>query len=169
MEKRKVEKSATLILGVVVICLSFVRIDSHIVGIYPNCHLLGRVLYPLFHANLLHATLNIWCLLSLVFMYNIRTWRLLLSYVISATVPIGCIASLWGGSQLPTIGLSGVVFVLFGSISFEVSRKWYYQMWMVAYIVIGFFNQGVNAWLHLYCYIIGLVIALLNKPIKIDR
>ena len=89
-----------------------------------------------------------------------------LSYIIAATIPIDTLGNFIDNMTLPTVGLSAMIFVLFGSISFEVLQKWYYQAWMLFYLTIGFFFPNTNAWIHLYCYIAGLVIALMNKPIK---
>ncbi len=148
-----------------VMCLSLCGIDDwQSVGIYAGCGLWGRVLYPFFHASILHAALNAWCLLSVVFMYDVSRLRLLFAYVIAATVPVGAF-----GMAMPTVGLSGVVFVLFGSLSFEVQRKAYYQVWMLFYLAMGFVFPNTNAWLHLYCYVIGVVAGVLNKPIKYGR
>ena len=78
MDTRKMEKVTTLIIAIVTVCLSFFSVwDWEVVGVYVGCDLYGRILYPFFHANLLHATLNAWCLLSIVFIYDIKIWRLL--------------------------------------------------------------------------------------------
>lgn len=154
----------------VVTYLSLVNLsDWSAVGIYAGCGVCGRTLYPFFHANLLHCTLNSWCLLSLVFIYDIKIWRLSVAYLIAVTIPIDTLANLLPTLTQPTVGLSGIVFVLFGSISFEVQRKRYYQMWMMFYLGVGFLFPNTNAWLHLYCYLGGLVVATLNKPIVIKR
>ena len=164
MDEKKTGKAAALISTLLVFCLSLQGTqDWSAVGIYQGCRLSCRVLYPFYHAGLLHALLNAWCLLSIVFIYNITLWRLSLAYVIATTIP-----SLFL-SHIPTVGLSGVVFVLFGSISFEVGRKLYYQLWMLVYLTAGFLFPGTNAWVHLYCYAAGVAVALLNKPIKISR
>ena len=163
------EKIAALAIAAAVMGLSLSGIkDWQTVGLYPGCGWRGRLLYSFFHANLLHAALNAWCLVSMVFIYDIRIGRLLLSFVLAVTVPVGIINRVVGGFTLPTVGLSGVVFVLFGSLSFEVLRKGYYQMWMLVYLAAGFLSPNTNAWLHLYCYLAGLAMALLNKPIKIN-
>ncbi len=170
MENRKIEKVTCLVIGLAVVCLSFCKPDDwHSVGIFPNCDLVNRLVYSFFHANILHATLNVWCLLSLVFIYDITIWRILLAYAVAITVPIGTMSNAIDCAMLPTVGISGVVYFLFGSISFEVLRKWYFQMWMLVYIGIGFLSTNTNAWLHLYCYIVGVTISLLNKPIKISK
>lgn len=170
MGRRKMEKITALLIAVVVICLSLYNIeDWHSVGIYADCELRGRAIYPFFHANILHALLNAWCLLSLVFIYDIKIGRLLLAYIIAVTIPITALSSIVGGMVSPTVGLSGIVFALFGTISFEVVRKWYYQAWMISYLAIGFLFPNTNAWLHLYCYLVGFLVSLLNKPIKVHR
>lgn len=163
MDTRKVEKTASLVIALSAVCLSLIGVDDwHSVGIYAGCSLRSRLLYPFFHANLFHATMNVWCLLSVVFIYDVSIWRLLLAFVVAATVPVGML-----GMDAPTVGLSGVVFVLFGTLSFEVLRKRYYQMWMLFYLALGFLLPNTNALLHLYCYAVGFVISVLNKPIKV--
>lgn len=162
MDKKKAAKATSLLISILVFCLSLQDMaDWSAVGIYTGCGLGCRMLYPFYHANLLHATLNAWCLLSVIFIYDISLWRFFLSYIIAVTIPSFCL------SDIPTVGLSGVVFALFGSISFEVQRKAYYQLWMLAYLVAGFFFPNTNALVHLYCYLAGGAVALLNKPVKI--
>ena len=93
---------------------------------------------------------------------------MLTAYLIAVTVPVNMLGSFLPFDN-PTVGLSGVVYVLFGSISFEVLRRVYFQCWMLFYIAIGFLMPNTNAWLHLYCYLCGFMAALLNKPIHIKR
>lgn len=165
----KVEKASAVVIALLVTVLSFFHIAGwHSVGIYAHCPLAGRFLYPFFHSGVFHASLNAWCLLSVVFSYGVSFRRMLVAYLLAVTVPVDTLGGLLPFDN-PTVGLSGVVYVLFGSISFEVLRKRYYQCWMLFYIGIGFFMPNTNAWLHLYCYLCGFVVALLNKPIHIKR
>ena len=165
MDTRKVEKITAIAVALSAMCLSVCGIDDwQSVGIYAGCGLWNRLLYPFFHSSIVHAALNAWCLLSVVFIYDVSRLRLLFAYAIAATVPVGAFSM-----AMPTVGLSGVVFVLFGSLSFEVRRKAYYQMWMLFYLATGFMFPYTNARLHLYCYVIGVVAGMLNKPIKSGR
>lgn len=162
MDKEKAAKVLSITVTCIVVGVALLHLhDWEAVGIYKGCGLIGRVLYPLHHANLLHAGLNAWCLLSVVFIYDVSVWRMATAYIIAISIP-SCFLY-----ATPTVGLSGVVFALFGSISFEVKRKAYYQLWMIVYLVLGFLFPNTNAWVHLYCYLAGVVVALLNKPIKI--
>ena len=162
MDEKKAAKTTSIIASILVFCLSLQNIaDWTTVGIYSGCGLGCRLSYPFFHVGILHALLNAWCTLSVVFIYDISLFRLCLAYVIAVFVPSYCL------SDIPTVGLSGLVFVLFGSISFEVQRKAYYQLWMLAYLVAGFLFPNTNALVHLYCYMAGGAVALLNKPVKI--
>ena len=164
--QREKEKVTSLLLAVIVIALSLLKLsDLHEVGIYAGGSWVGRCLYPFFHSGIIHAALNAWCLVCLFFIYNIRLQRLILAYIIAITFPIDTLSLVLPISKLPTIGLSGVVFFLFGSISFEVGRKLYYQAWMIFYLAVGFVFPYTNAWLHLYCYLSGFLFSLLNYPI----
>lgn len=161
MDTQKETKIGSLTIAVIVLCILPINVDWAKVGIYTGCDLSCRLLYSFFHANILHAIMNVWCLLSVVFIYNIKLWLLITSYVIAVSIPTFCL------TPTPTVGLSGMVFALFAMLSFSVARKLYYQSWMIAYLVIGFLMPNVNAYLHLYCYIIGFGVALLTKPIKV--
>lgn len=165
MDSRKVEKTATLAIAAVVIALACLPSpDLQEVGIRQGCGLAPRLAYPFFHANVLHAALNVWCLLSVMFAYDVSWRMLLLAFIVAMTVPVGFL-----GCAAPTVGLSGVVFFLFGSLSFSVIRKWYYQTWMAAYLIAGFFLPGVAGRLHLWCYAVGFIVALLNRPYRKER
>lgn len=162
MAKRKVEKTATLWLVALCLLLAcFAQPDFYRVGIYANCDVLSRFAYPFFHANILHASVNAYCLLCIMFVYDVSWRMILLAYTVSVTVPVGLL-----GCTTPTVGLSGLVFFLFGSLSFSVVRKWYYQAWMVTCLTVGFFNPHTNALLHLWCYAVGFIVSLLNLPYK---
>lgn len=162
MVKKKAAKATSLLVSILMFCFSLQDIvDWSAVGIFTGCRLGCRFSYPFYHVGVLHALLNAWCLLSVVFIYDISLLRLCFAYIIAVLVPSFCL------SNIPTVGLSGIVFALFGSISFEVERKVYYQLWMIVYLIIGFLFPNTNAWVHLYSYLAGCMVALLNKPVKV--
>jgi membrane associated rhomboid family serine protease len=163
MDTQKKTKVGTLVIVAIVLCILPFDVEWSSVGIYTGCDIWQRLLYSFFHANIVHALLNVWCLLSVVFLYRIKLWVLVAAFLIAMSVPTFCLTS------TPTVGLSGVVFALFAMLSFSVQRKLYYQSWMVFYLVMGFLMPNVNAYLHLYCYTIGFIVALLNKPIKLKQ
>lgn len=166
MGTAKVEKAAAIVIASLVTALSLLQVaDWHSVGIYSHCPLSARLAYPFFHANLLHAMLNAWCLLSVAFIYKVSLLRMLFAYTVAVAMPVDTLGEILPLDN-PTVGLSGVVYVLFGTISFEVARKRYFQCWTLFYIAVGFIFPNTNAWLHLYCYLCGFLFALLNKPIN---
>nr|DAE73963.1 MAG TPA: Protein GlpG-like protein [Caudoviricetes sp.] len=168
--RRKKEKATSLLLAFAVIVLSLIGSSNwYSIGIYAGGSWVGRLLYPFFHASVVHASLNAWCLVCLMFIYDIKLSRLFLAYIVAITFPINTLSHVLTFPTLPTVGLSGVVFFLFGTISFEVGRRLYYQSWMLFYLIVGFFFPNTNAWLHLYCYLCGVVFSLLNYPITICR
>ncbi len=167
MEGRK-QKKAAICIAFLLITISLLPIDNwELISIYEGCGIKNRMLYSFFHVNLLHASLNAWCLLCLVFIYRISLRRLLFSYCIASLAPIELVHLFSDIVAAPTVGGSVIIFFLMGSISFEVARKRYYQAWMGFYLFSGFLFPNTNAFLHLYGYLAGLLVALLNKPIKI--
>lgn len=160
MVRRKEAQASALIITVVVLLLYFLKIPPDLVGLSSVSGFYTRFTYQFFHASLLHAAINCWALLSVVFIYDV-SWRMILTgYIVSALFPISLL-----GTSIPTIGLSGLIYFLFGRISLSVVRKVYFQGWMFFFIGVGFSFATTNAWMHLFCYVIGVFIAFLNKSI----
>jgi membrane associated rhomboid family serine protease len=148
------------------------------VALAPDCTVYARLLYPFFHASLLHAVLNCWTLLVIVFYYNIGIGALLLSYLVAVTVP--CSVCGYGIATTPTVGLSSVIFCLLGIIPWRVKRKLYYHSWIAGIIAMGFCLPSLlahcglptaspNNLLHIYCYVVGLMVGFLNAPAPWQR
>lgn len=158
-EKNRGVKGLTLIVSASIIIMSC--LDGwhwNDWGVTRDCDIIGRLCYPWVHASLLHALVNVWCLMSVVFIYDVSLGRLLTAYIIAVCVPGFAL------SDVPTVGLSTVCYALMGSLSFEVRRKAYFQSWMAFYIGIGFLFPSVNAIIHVYGYMAGLIVGLLNAP-----
>jgi membrane associated rhomboid family serine protease len=158
MVRRAKEKTAVLILTALLILFYLLADVGKTIGLHAGCSWGCRLAYPFLHASLLHVLGNCWCLLSLVFIYDVSWLSLLLAYVVAITYPDAFLSS------ANIVGLSGCVFFLFGRVALQVQRKLYYQCCMLSFIGIGFLFTNVAGWLHLYCYAVGLVVALLNTP-----
>ena len=138
------------------------------VGICAYADWSNRLLYHFFHASWLHTLLNGWCLLSVAFVYDISLGRILAAFVAASLFPVDSLYTLLHNTNLcvPTVGLSGVCYVLMGSLAFMVRNKLYYHSCLLLYIGIGFLFPNVNALLHLYCYTAGIMLGFLTNPIK---
>lgn len=151
MVQKKNAKTITLVVSAVVIISSFVYVpDWSVIGVSEGCSLLARFGYSFFHTSPVHAFVNVWCLLCIVFLYDISVWRLLGAYIAAITVPEFLL------SEIPTVGLSCVCYTLLGSLSFCVKRKLYFQLCIIAYIAIGFLFPSVNSAIHVYGYLTGI-------------
>lgn len=159
MVRRKKAKTTALILTILLPFIHLLPIDPHCIGIYEGAPAFTGFSYQFFHASWPHLLINVWCLLSLVFTYDLSMWNLFWAYLISAAISI---VPIYG--TLPTIGLSGFCFALIGIAGFSVRDKRLYHTWAIGIILLGFFLSGVNASLHLFCYLAGLFIGWLNKP-----
>ena len=159
-------KVATLIVSVIVITLSAFNIDVDKVGICVDSSVYARLFYSFFHASIFHALANSWCLLSLVFMYDVPMWKLVLAYIISVTFPVNSISCIDTALYVPTVGLSAICFAVMGLLAFSVKRKLYFMIWVSVFVCIGLVLPKVNGIIHLYCYIVGAVFGFLNMPIN---
>lgn len=164
MVRQKEAKNAALLTAVVIILMSFTYIpDWSVVGVAGGCPFAARLVYSFFHASPVHAVVNAWCLLCIVFIYDVSIWRLLTAYIVAVAVP-GFLLS-----DMPTVGLSCVCYFLLGSLIFEVKRKLYFMSCMALYIAVGFLFPSVNAVIHVYGYLAGLLVGLLNAPVSCFR
>lgn len=164
MVRGKIEKTSGLLIAVFLVMTTLLYApDWNKVGVSVGCGILQRLTYSLFHASILHAIINAWCILSILFIYDVKVWQLLFAYFIAVAVPDFAL------SVTPTVGLSAVCFALLGMIVFQVKRKMYYNACMAAYISVGFIFTQVNGWLHLYSYVAGLFVGFLNMPIPCKR
>lgn len=147
-----------------VMAASLFHIPYDMTGIYPGAPFYCRLTYHFVHVSLLHALVNCWCFLCIIFRYDIRMTDMLSAFFIAASFPVNTLSSII--PPAPTVGMSGICFALLGRISFSVSRKLYFQIWMSLFLSVGFLFPGTNAWLHLYCYLCGLLLSFLNKPAR---
>lgn len=160
MVSGKETKAASLVLTAVIAVLLLLPIDVKAAGMSQGCSLWQRLCYPFLHGSILHAAVNCWCLLSIVFNRTITVWQMIAAYAIAVSYP-----SVWMG-QTVTVGLSGMLFALLGTIS-VMSRKWYLNVAVIGSVILfGYLFPNINASLHLYCYIVGLAVGFINKPVQ---
>lgn len=160
----KIEKTAGLLIVFYVLTSAMIYVPNwDIVGVSRGCNILQRLGYSFFHASFIHAAINAWCFISILFLYEITWRRMAVAYIIAVAVPEFVL------STIPTVGLSAVCFALFGSIAFQVKRKLYYNGCIALYIALGFLFPLVNGWLHLYSYVAGLFVGFINMPIQCRR
>lgn len=165
MVRRKEAQIAALVYVAVAVILRFVPVPVEAVGIFPGAPFVHRFLYPFFHASWWHCLINAWVLLSIVFLYDIDIVMMFGAFIVAASFPYNGLSFLYASPVLPTVGMSGVCYALLGRYSLLVRRKLYYQCWWLFFIGLGFLSPNSNAWLHLYCYLVGVVLSFLNKPI----
>ncbi len=122
------------------------------ITLHADCLMHERLLYPFFHVTWLHLIVNLWCFLSLVFIYGVRWRHLALAYIIAVTFPTAL-------CPLPTMGLSGVCFALMGLWACKVERKGYYQTYIWSFIGLSGIFGGVNMTLHAECFLVGSVMS----------
>lgn len=169
MAQEKTAKITSLVISAVVVIVYILAETISNIGMYSGAPCINRVLYHFVHASFLHAALNAWCLLSVVFLYDVSAKTLIVAFVIASFFPVNTLSEVLPNSEclyMPTVGLSGVCYALMGYIAFMVKRKLYYHTWLSIYIGVGFLFPNVNGWLHLYCYIVGLIVGYLNVPLR---
>lgn len=136
-----------------------VRIETVAIGT-EDTPFLNRFIYQNFHANMFHLLCNVWALLTITFYSKINMARLVIAYLISSTYP-------FTGEMI--VGLSGVCYTLIGMLALRpatLKNKLVYQVYALAFILIGLAIPNVCVGIHLYCYSLGVVFAFLDTPLK---
>lgn len=114
----------------------------------------NMMLYQFSHVNIWHMLANLTCLYSISssrFRVTWRTW--LTAYAISAIIPCA----------QPTEGMSGLLYAVLGIISWQSANTNKYHLWCAFFIGICFlFPNAISGWLHVWCYIGGVLIGLVG-------
>lgn len=161
MEKRKTEKIAVLAVGLLCMGLALFPPEGwRDAALFHGCPAANRLSYMWLHSGALHAAMNVWCLISIVFIYNVSWRTLLCSVAVAASVPSFAVAG-----HAPTVGMSGAVFYLLAWISYDTVRRLYFHAHMAVWLALGFCFSSSAATLHLWCYACGLASGTLCKPV----
>ena len=172
MLRRKKTKAAALLAGTALVLASIIA-PGTTWGLHAGCSMAERLAYPFLHANLLHAGLNVYVLLSAVFLYDVSPRQLLLSYLIAISFPVTQLSALnsplgsaaWLSQELSTnttVGLSGINYALMALIIPQVAQPRPYVVTVLLYILVGFCFPNCNNLLHLYCFILALPFCMLR-------
>ena len=146
--------------------------------------LLCRLAYPFIHAHPLHAAVNGWVLLQLAFRTPLTLRRLLLAFVVAWSCP--AFIAVWPtagtdlfvgisamvdpsamtaltAAQSTVVGLSGVLYALFGMWMPRVANRLRYNVIVALWLAAGLCATSVAVGLHLYCYLLGILLSILHS------
>jgi hypothetical protein len=165
VRSKRVAQGISLVYSLLAVCLCFTNPEITAISLHPGGGIASRFSYPFFHTSFLHAMMNCWCLISIVFIYDVSLISLIAGYATAITYPVGLLSQLYSEPHF-TIGFSGVCYYLLGRVSLNVKEKAYWQICICTTILIGFiFPHTIDVWLHVYCYMFGLIGAFLNKKV----
>ena len=158
MQGRDAAKAASLGVGGIVMAVAI--LSPHAtptigLGIYAGAPLYARLLHPLVHTGLIHAVLNVYVWLQIVFFCPIRLRHLITAWIIACSCPT-VIATLGAAYTNHVVGLSGVIYALLGAQMTRAKNMLSYNLWIAAYLITGWFIGGIAVVFHLYCYLAGI-------------
>lgn len=152
MENSRFFKNASLINSLILLIIPFTKLNSLN---SVNSLILKRLLYPFLSTNVMHAMLNVYCLLGLVFVYRIKAWIIITAYLIAVTAPSPIIAN--------TVGLSGVIYAALGIYTLHAVRICKYLLFIALSVALmACLGSMYNTALHIYCFLIGSIISVLH-------
>ena len=129
-------------------------------ALQENAHLMPRLAYHIYHASWTHPLLNLWCLLTLVFKFQVRVTDMLAAYAIAVACPSAIL------SQTPIVGLSAFNYALMGIITVRHPRPFLCILSAAAAIAVGACFPNVATALHIYAYTAAIAFQLLDTPIN---
>lgn len=110
--------------------------------------------FPFFHANIFHLAANILTLAML----RCEVRDILPAYAVAV------IASFFAVASVPTMGFSGVLYVLIGmQTGIFRGRVTLPKVWFFAFLLAGLFLPRVNGLLHIVCFASGALIQLYRR------
>lgn len=153
-------KISCIVISLLSIVMTLLTINnillSKSIGLHSYCSLLERLLYPFIHANILHLVVNLYIFNLCFYKCNMSVRQMALSFLIALFAP---------SSLINVVGLSGVCFALFGILFAHIKkgkRKTYLTQVFVT-ILIGLVVPHLAWSVHLFCFIIGMVLGLIFK------
>ena len=161
----------------IVITVYIIHPDIHVWG-FSNCPLpkgtseaeglggLSHFTYLFLHANIIHLIINAFSLIAtwIVMQCFFRKWYFFLVpfalAVATSFIPL-CIF------DKPTVGVSGVIYAMVGMILpyFQFKKSYLFYLTITISLLVSFFLQNSNFWLHLFCLSGGVVFTIIYKLI----
>lgn len=119
------------------------------IGFYEGCPIFNRLAYSFCHANVWHLAVNLFVL-----------WSIQGKLYIIAPLAIAVYSSLLPMYvTAPTMGLSGFLFAWFGIAWGKALKPWSGFIAVLPYLCITMLISNVNGLLHLYAFLIGLILS----------
>lgn len=152
----------------IVLCvfLYFLNLDASEVGYGIGQPIYNHLSYIFFHANLFHLIINMTAFYFLFGSVNNKTVTFLASIIIGATL-----ISFGSVDQLPTIGASGLIFILVG---IQASKLVYNRQvafipfftFTILSLVSGFLIPHVNGLVHLLGFALGYISHIIFETVN---
>lgn len=138
-----------------ILALYGIVIDQSI-GLHTNCVWYDRLLYPFAHANMLHLLVNLYIFNICFLKCNMSVRQMVASFLIALIAP---------ASATNVVGLSGVCFALFGILFAHIKKdkRVTYLLQVAISLLIGCIVPHLAWTVHLFCFVIGLVVGLIFK------
>lgn len=115
-----------------------------------------RFAYVFFHAGWLHLICNVMCIVAIVrSAFRITAPMVAAAYIIAVLSPMS--------HDIVTFGGSGVCYALLGMMAWQSIAPCRFHGIMAVFLTLGFFSPSVNAMLHLFCYVEGVLFGWLWK------
>ena len=121
----------------------------------PYAH---RVYYLMLHANILHLSLNIYAMLTLAFMCNLRSWHLFVGALLAITIPSGVLG------DIPMVGCSTLIYAMAGIVVASESKWKGLAIANLLVIALQSFFVGFAVLPHLYCFCTGFAVGFVTSP-----
>lgn len=147
-------RNITLLICVALIVLHIIGLPESY-GFSKESEQYTRLTYLFVHGGWLHLLINIYSLLTLAFLCNVKVWQFFVSLFVGVTMPAFTI--------IPMVGISTVIYTITGMIIVESKEWWWLAVFNLLIIGAGMFMPGIAFLAHLYCFLVGMIIGFLTS------
>ena len=155
MQRRKEEiVLSTVIIAVITFC--YFAFDNSKMGYFNGSKFYTHFTYMFAHSSILHLIVN-----SYVVYVSMNKNILPLKELIAVSTTIAILASFITASVAPTVGISGILFVIIG-FSYALRPTRLNTLYMILWFCIAAISP-MNTMLHLVCFLTGLSYMIIRK------
>lgn len=148
---------------------------AELLGFSSSSPVYTRISYLICHTNILHLIINLFAIYKMreyaeakiETMINGKVTR----YIMPAMIMCAVLATFGSEMNLPTVGLSGVLFAFIGFVTVIIHNKFsiYYIAITIIFNAIGYFIGNVNIFIHIIAFAYGAAIATPAVIYELER
>ena len=114
-----------------------------------------RLTYMLLHGNVIHLLLNIYAIMTMLFLCRVKLLQIIAAFVIAIAVPY-C-------GEVPLVGISTFIYALLGMIIMDSDSWKYLLLTNLAVISFSVVLNNISFIAHIDCFALGVIVGFISS------